>query len=258
MPMLLSRCGNRNGSQRACTGARSLNGALVSFSTCRPSAPPAAARMSRMQLLARYGVELYWLLRANVGAGCGEERPIAPDLPATYFTAKQTATGMKLPGMGGSMLLGRSRVGVRTSAMGVPFAAQQAMNMSSGNQLPEWNLAWRSHLIVGANLPERHGFASLPQLPRCSPAPPSTRCCWASTASGAARPPWTSRTRQWTTACCLPSWPLATSALLWARESPHFLRSQPCAPHLPTLDDTAHGVSWAWVNTRARTRLPIT
>lgn len=54
---------------------------------------------------------------------------------------RQTATGVKLPGMGGSMLLGRSRVGVRTSAMGLPFAAQQAMNMSSGNQITDWTMS---------------------------------------------------------------------------------------------------------------------
>ena len=40
---------------------------------------------------------------------------------------------MKLPGMAGSMLLGKSRSGLRTGSM-VPFAAQQAMNMSTGER----------------------------------------------------------------------------------------------------------------------------
>ncbi|PNH02576.1 hypothetical protein TSOC_011432 [Tetrabaena socialis] len=44
--------------------------------------------------------------------------------------SQKAATGLRLPGMGGNMLLSKSRAGVRSGAM-VPFAAQQAMNMSS-------------------------------------------------------------------------------------------------------------------------------
>ncbi len=47
------------------------------------------------------------------------------------FGLTQVGAGIKLPGMAGSLLLGKARSGLRSPAM-MPFAAQQAMNMSTG------------------------------------------------------------------------------------------------------------------------------
>ncbi|KAG2447210.1 hypothetical protein HYH02_007951 [Chlamydomonas schloesseri] len=58
----------------------------------------------------------------------------------------QGVSGMKLPGMAGSMLLGKSRSGLRTGSM-VPFAAQQSMNMSTAAQVQSGSAV--NSLLIG-------------------------------------------------------------------------------------------------------------
>ncbi|GLC57143.1 hypothetical protein PLESTB_001192000 [Pleodorina starrii] len=56
------------------------------------------------------------------------------------------ASGIRLPGMAGSMLLGKARTGLRSSPM-MPFAAQQTMNMSTAPQVQSG--ATLNSLLIG-------------------------------------------------------------------------------------------------------------